>query len=368
MTTLFHKCGPACAPHESHHASGAGTGRKRPFTIDFHCHAFVPEVEALVKDYPQKKAEPELALRMLGQASVDYNNQTMLPAAGPKLVNLETRLAEMDAMGVDLQVVSPTSTQHYYWAEPELAREVVRLQNERIAEICAAHPDRLQGLGNVALQHADLSVEQLIEAHRLGLKGVEVSTSVNGKELSDPAFARFWAKAEELGSIVFIHPFGTSLGERVNQFYLQNIIGQPIETTIALSYLIFSGTLDRHPGIRIVAAHGGGYLPHYIGRSDHGWQARADARTCQHPPSEYLKRIWFDSLVYEPESVRHLINVAGVSQVVLGTDWPFDMGHYDVHELINAIPGLSDSDRAAILGGNAAGLLGLDIAALLSGH
>jgi aminocarboxymuconate-semialdehyde decarboxylase len=346
------------------HSGGPSTvirNRGHSLTVDVHCHAFVSEVEALVRDRPEKRAEPEIQRRVMGAASAQYNATTMLPAAFPKLTSIDERLRDMDEMGVDIQVVSPTSVQHYYWADLDLAREIVRTTNDRIAEQCAQHPDRLVALGNVALQHAELSIEQLEYCTRkLGMRGVEISTAVNGRELDDLAFERFWAKAEELGCLVFIHPFGTSLGERVNRFYLQNVIGQPIETTIALSHLIFGGVLDRHPGLKILAAHGGGYLPFYTGRSDHAHAVRPDARVTKRPPSEYLRRIFFDSLVYSAASLRHLVAQVGVSQVVVGTDYPFDMGAYDVQALIGSVESLSAEDRAAILGGNAMRLLGLE--------
>jgi aminocarboxymuconate-semialdehyde decarboxylase len=320
----------------------------------------VPAVERLVAGRPEKRAEPELQLRTMGAASVEHNARVLGPNVGPKLTNLETRLADLDRMEIDVQVVSPSPTQYYYWADPDLARELVRTQNEAIAEACARHPSRLKGLGNIALQHPDLSVAQLEHAVRqLGLVGVEVSTSVNGLELADEKLEPFWAKAESLGAVVFIHPMGTSLGERMNRFYLQNLIGNPTETTIALSFLIFGGTLDRHPGVKIVAAHGGGYLPAYVSRSDHGHAVRPEAQSSRQRPSEYLRKIYFDSLVYEPDALRRLIDVVGASQVVVGTDYPFDMGHYDVHGLVAAVPGLSGEERDGILGENACRLLNL---------
>jgi aminocarboxymuconate-semialdehyde decarboxylase len=227
----------------------------RPFTVDLHGHVIVPAVEKLVADRPEKRAEPEQMLRAMGAASVEHNARVMMPAIGAKLVNLDARLAELDRMGIDLQVVSPSPNQYYYWADHDLARELVRTQNEAIAEACARHPTRLKGLGNAALQHPELALEQLDHAvKRLGLVGVEVSTSVNGRELADEKHEKFWARAESLGAVVFIHPFGTSLGERMNRFYLQNLIGNPAETAIALSFLIFGGTLDRYPGL--VSARG----------------------------------------------------------------------------------------------------------------
>ncbi len=357
-------CSGVHAPHDPLQSAGGAIntvrGKSGSRTVDFHCHAFIPEVETLVKDRPQKLAEPQMQQRFMGAASAHYNATTMLPAAFPKMTSLDLRLRDMDAMGVDVQVLSPVSVQHYYWADIDLARDIVCITNEKLTEACSQHPDRLVALGNVALQHPDLAVEQLQHCVvDLGMRGVEISTAVNGLELDDATFLPFWKKAEQLGCIVFIHPFGTSLGERVNRFYLQNIIGQPIETTIALSHLIFGGVLDKYPGLKILAAHGGGYLPFYPGRSDHGYAARPDSHSMQRAPSEYLRQLYFDTLVYSPEALRHLIDQVGSAQVVVGTDYPFDMGHYEVHALLRAVPGLSDRDQAAILGGNAARLLGL---------
>jgi aminocarboxymuconate-semialdehyde decarboxylase len=331
------------------------------FTIDLHAHLLTPAVEPLVAGCPQKKGEPEFMLRTQGAASVAHNMQKMLPTAFRKMTSLDERLRDMDAMGVDVQALSPSPNQYYYWAEHDLAREIVRVQNEHVAATCAAHAERFVGLGTIALQHPELSVEQLTHAVKtLGLRGLEISTAVNGLDLADAKFERFWAKADELGCVVFIHPLGTSLVERVNQFYLTNIIGQPLETTIALSNLIFGGVLDRHHGVKIVAAHGGGYLPAYIGRSDHGYKVRPEAGDIQKKPSEYLKQIYFDSLVYSPEQLRALIAQVGASQIAVGTDYAFDMGDYDVHELLESVPHLSEEERAQISGGNAMKLLGIE--------
>jgi len=335
----------------------------RHFTVDVHCHLLTLAAEALVADRPEKRAEPALMLAANGQESTDHNNTVMLPKAFPKLTKLEVRLADMDASGVDMQVLSPSPSQYYYWADPDLARQLVRVQNEHIAATCARHPDRLVGLGTVSLQHPALAVEQLREAMQgLGLKGVEISTAVNDWELDARELGKFWSAAEELGAVVFIHPFGTALGKRLSSYYLSNIIGQPLETTIALSHLIFGGVLDRYPGLKIVAAHGGGYLPSYCGRSNHGHTVRPEAQAAApRAPVEYLRRIWYDTLVYEPQALRHLIDTVGVSQVVVGSDYPFDMGHNDPHGLLAATPGLNDADRSAISGGNASKLFGVNL-------
>jgi len=347
-------------PEESPTAPIQVTRDRKSLTVDVHCHVLTPEVERLVAGCPEKQAEGAAQLRMYGAESVEYN-RTLFAGLMPQLTDVNERLRRMDAMGVDIQVISPSPSQYYYWADVDLAKQIVVAQNEHIATVCAAHPDRLRGLGNVALQHPELSIQQLMDcAGKFGLGGVEISSAVNGLDLSDGCFERFWAKAEELGSLVFIHPLGTSLGERVNRHYLGNIIGQPIETTIALSHLIFGGVLDRYPRLKICAAHGGGYLASYIGRSDHGFEVRPEARKIKHKPSEYLKRIYFDSLVYTPEALRHLIAEVGVAQVMLGTDYPFDMGAYEPEKLIAAVQGLSEKECEQILGGNAARLFGID--------
>lgn len=351
----------ACCPAEKDDVSRGVTPRqRRHFTIDLHCHVITPKVESLVASSAQKKAEIAIALETMGAESVAHNTAVMLPQAGLKLTRVECRLADMDATGIDVQVISPSPNQYYYWADISLASEIVRLQNENIATLCAAYPDRLAGLGTVALQHPDLACQQLEHAvTTLGLKGVEISTSINGKDLSDPSFLPFWDKAEALGAVVFIHPFGTTLGARTSSWYLVNTIGQPLETTIALSHLIFGGVLEAYPGLKIVAAHGGGYLPTYVGRSDHAFSVRPEAaKHLKTKPSDLLKRIWFDSVVYDTQALRHLVDRVGASQVVVGTDYPFDMGSYDVQELIGNTPGLTEADQAAILGGNAAALIG----------
>jgi aminocarboxymuconate-semialdehyde decarboxylase len=294
----------------------------------------------------------------MGAASVEHNNRVMLPQAGPALTDLAIRLADMDKMGVDVQVVSPIPTQYYYWADEALAAEIVALQNEHVAASCAQHPSRLVGLGTLALQHPQLAVRQLETAVcKLGLRGFELSTAINDRELSHPSLEPVWAKAVELDCVVFIHPMGCSLGERLAPSYLSNTVGQPVETAVALSHLIFGGILDRHAGLKVCAAHGGGYLPTCIGRADHAYDHRPDAHTMAAPPSSYLRRIWFDSLVYTPEALRSLIDRVGASQVVIGTDYPFDMGHYDIHTLLARTPGLTDAERETILSGTAERLL-----------
>jgi len=257
--------------------------------------------------------------------------------------------------------VSPSPSHYHYWAAGDLARTVCELANAGVAAHCARAPGRLYGLGLIPLQHPGLAPGALEHALDLGLRGVEISSHAPGspgRELSDPAYSPFWARAEETGALVFLHPFGCTLDERLDRWYLSNTVGQPAENAVALSHLIFGGVLDRHPGLRIVAAHGGGYLPTHIGRSDHAWRTRPDARHCAREPSSYLKQLWFDSLVHSPAVLHELIRAAGPDRVMLGSDFPFDMGTDDPLAALKAAD-LPESDLHAIRGGNAADLLGL---------
>jgi aminocarboxymuconate-semialdehyde decarboxylase len=310
---------------------------KRVKTVDIHAHCHVPE-----------------ALALMGQ-TVRY----------PGLVITPDRIKTMDEQGIDIEALSVNPN---FWdkADRDLAGQVVKLQNEKLAEICGKTPDRFVGLASVALAYPDLAAEQLQEAvKRLGLRGALVGGSVNGMELSDPKLHPFWAKAEELGVLIFIHPQGTpeleASGRLKGSGGLTNTIGNPLETTIALSHLIFEGTLDRFPGLKICGAHAGGYLPSYAARSDQMCRNRPDQ--CSVPlkkqPSEYLKQLYFDSMVFTPEGLRHLIAEVGVSQIVIGTDYPFPWTKTAVDHILDT-PGLSDADRVAMLGETAAKLLGIN--------
>ncbi|WP_275947225.1 amidohydrolase family protein [Streptomyces sp. T21Q-yed] len=327
-------------------------------TIDVHAHVLLPPVEDAVAGHPGLAAARDLDARRNGPEAIAVSGP-MFQDRFPKLTDVKARLAAMDASGVDVQLVSPSPSHYHYWADEDLARTVWELANEGTAAHIAQAPQRLHGLGLVPLQHPDLAVEALEHALGLGLRGVEISSHAPGRELSDPAYEPFWTRAEETGAILFLHPFGCTLDERLNRWYLSNTVGQPTENAVALSHLIFSGVLDRHPGLRIVAAHGGGYLPTHIGRSDHAWLARTDTRGCVHPPSSYLKQLYFDSLVHDPDVLRELIRVAGPDRVLLGSDFPFDMGTDDPLGALRDVTDLPAPHFHAVRGGNAAALLRL---------
>ena len=333
-------------------------------TIDAHAHLLLPEVEEAVAGQPGLVEAQGLDARRNGTAALSVN-RPMVGARLPKLTDVSVRLAAMDGAGVDVQLVSPSPSHYHYWAESRLAEQVCQLANEGTAAHCAKAPDRLHGLGLIPLQHPELAVALLDHALDQGLRGVEISSHAPGPggtrevELSDPRLAPFWARAEETGALVFLHPFGCTLDERLDQWYLSNTVGQPTENAVALSHLIFSGVLDRHPGLKLIAAHGGGYLPTHIGRSDDAWRARPDARGCAREPSSYLKRLYFDSLVHDPHVLRELVRAAGPGRVLLGSDFPFDMGTDDPLGTLRAAD-LPDHDFRSVRGGNAAALLNLD--------
>jgi aminocarboxymuconate-semialdehyde decarboxylase len=320
---------------------------RRARVIDVHAHCAVPEA--------------------MGLMGLKFGGETVRPDLS--MVNaLSERIAAMDAQGIDMEVLSINP--YWYKAERDLAEKLIQIQNEKLAEACAANPDRFLAFASVALQHPDLAARQLEEGvKKYGLRGAAIGGSVDGLELSDPKLHPFWAKAEQLGVLVFIHPQTTGAtrdlaGRLKGNGYLENIVAFPLETSIALSHLVFEGTLDRFPGLKICAAHGGGYLPSYAGRSDHGCLVRPDLcpggthGPLKKKPTEYLKQMYYDTMVFSPEGVRHLAAEVGASQLMIGTDYPFPWTKTAVDEVM-ATPGLSDADKVAILGGTAARLLGI---------
>jgi predicted TIM-barrel fold metal-dependent hydrolase len=317
---------------------------KRIKTIDVHAHCNFHEAGAL-----------------LGEQGTRIQAGTNV-GAQETFIDLGQRLAAMDAQAVDMEILSINT--FWYDRERDLAAQIVKLQNEKLAEFCAAHPDRFAAFASLTLQAPDLAVQELeIAVRKQGLKGAAIGSSVNGVDFSDPKFHPVWAKAEELGVPLFIHPRGIpELGKRLSgNGWLDNAIGYPLDTTIALSHLIFEGTLDRFPGLKIIAAHGGGYLPSSE-RSDHACMVQpkgcnADIKLTK-KPSEYLKQIYFDSVVFSPEALRHLAAQVGTSQIMLGSDSPFPWELNPVGHIF-ASTSLSDDEKADILGRTAAKLFNL---------
>jgi aminocarboxymuconate-semialdehyde decarboxylase len=214
-------------------------------------------------------------------------------------------------------------------------------------------------MGTVPLQNIEMAVAEMKRCVRdLDLRGIEISSNVNGVDFHAEAFRPFFAAAEELGILLFIHPLGFTHANRMSEYYFNNLIGNPLESTLAIGHLIFGGVLDRYPGLRICVAHGGGYMPGYWGRMDHGWRARADcSEHCAHEPSSYLRKLWLDTLVFDQDQLDSLVHTHGPDRLCLGTDYPFDMSEPDP---IGFHARLSEADKARIMGLNAADLLGLE--------
>jgi aminocarboxymuconate-semialdehyde decarboxylase len=326
--------------------------------VDIHCHYFNPVVAARVEHLNPAQYDP--LIQFANPLTREVNVKQMRDR-GPKLSTIELRLKDMDRMGIDIQAVSPAPNQTYYWTDPELGAELARGVNDRLAEIVATWPHRFVALGTVPLQNVDLAVTELTRCVKeLGLRGVEINPSVKGMDLTDPRLEleKFFAKAQELDVVVFMHPIGFTEGGRLSDHYFNNVIGNPMETTIAASHLIFDGVLDRNPKLKIVLPHAGGYLAHYWARMDHAHRARPDCRTViKRPPSSFLKKMYFDTIAFDPNMLRQMVDQYGAEHVLLGTDYPYDMGVDDPLGFIASVPRLKRDERALIEGGNAARLL-----------
>jgi len=341
---MFCGCGGALAQAPAVRKRPVTVQGKRVKTVDVHAHCVFRETIPMVGD----RASPmNLKVRNAPEA----------------IIAVEERIKAMDAMAMDMEVLSVNP--FWYGLDRDLAASVVKVNNEKLAELCAGNPDRFAAFASLTLQDPALAVQELETAvKKQGLKGAAIGDRVGGVEFSDPKFHPVWAKAEELGAVLFIHPQGApELNDRLKgNGWLSNTVGNPLGTTIALQHLIFQGTLDRFPGLKIVSAHGGGYLPSYAPRSDHAcFVAPAfcdDSIKLKKKPTEYLNQLYFDALVFTPEALRHLVAQVGASQVMLGSDHPYIWEQHPV-EHVFATTSLTDAQKAAILGGNAAKLFGL---------
>jgi aminocarboxymuconate-semialdehyde decarboxylase len=338
-------------------ARGAAAGRRRHFCVDIHCHVLHPPAEEMVRHLVTPDREP--AQRFSNELSRATNRQQM-ENVRVCLTSVEQRLRDMDKMGVDVQAISPSPFHFMYWLPADIAAKMSRSINERLAEIVEAHPDRFVALAHVPLQAPDAAALELEHCvKRLGFRGAEIGTNVAGAEISRGR-DRFWKMAQDLGVVVFMHPNGFTGGERLADHYFTNVIGNPLDTTVAVGHLVFDGVLERFPRLRLVAAHGGGYVAHYPARMDHAWSARPDPRTVlKGKPRRSLARLYFDTIVFDREQLRHLVNLWGADHVLAGTDYPFDMGMYDPRGFVGGCGFLKDGDKGKILGLNAARLLGI---------
>ncbi len=334
-------------------ARGRGASRRFacPDAIDMHGHVYVPEADAALGS-PAREAAVGIA------PDTVVLNRRQNQERRPNMVDMALRLADLDAMGLARQVILPAPGQCFYGAEPTNAARATRVLNDGIAELARRGEGRLLPFGSVPMQEPELAVAELERCvGELRFHGAEILTNVAGREVSSPEFEPFWKRAAELRCLVVLHPTGFTQPLRLGRFYDNNVIGNPLDTTLALHHLILDGVLERHPDLRLMAVHGGGYAAAYSGRLDHAWGARSDARaSLPHPPSTYLSKVFFDTVVFDPRQLEFLVKVLGAEQILLGTDYPYDMADYDPLELLAAAD-LPDEVRHAIARDNACRLL-----------
>jgi aminocarboxymuconate-semialdehyde decarboxylase len=328
----------------------------RARVIDFHAHIIVPEVYAVAAEHNIFSELPT------DRGVTDEMRSKIKERAGTVLARMSDvseRVAKMDAMGVDVQVLSASLVhQGLEWADAHTGLRLARTTNDWIAKAVASAPTRFIGLGTLPLHVPPLAVAELERCLReLGLKGVAISTTAAGLELGDSALRPFWAKAEELGAVVYIHP-GGNRDARFKRFHLWNSVGQAFEEAMAISSLMYDGVLESFPKLKICISHGGGYMPYYMGRIDRNYAEKANTRVnMTKPPIDYLRMLYFDSCVYERPVLQHLVDKVGAERVVLGSDYP--VGEVKPIEFVTDITTLSPAQKEKIVGTNAAALLGL---------
>lgn len=324
--------------------------------IDVHTHILAEDtIRLLQKEAPSigLKLQPvDAESAVLEVAGVAYKP---FPRGG---FDNARRLMDMDATGIDVQVLSGTPQTYLYNQDAALTAATAALQNDQIAALAAAHPDRFMGIATLPMQAPEKAAAELKRAMReKGLRGAMIGSNINGKNLDDPALEPLWAAAAELGAFIFIHPVGVAGADRLKSYYLVNLIGNPVDTTIAAASLVFGGVLDRHPGLKICLAHGGGFVPYQAGRWAHGWKVRPEPQvTLKHSPEPDLSRFLYDTITHSDPSLEFLVKTAGADRVLLGSDYPYDMGIYDGVQRVRGLP-IPEADRNAILGGRAAVLL-----------
>jgi aminocarboxymuconate-semialdehyde decarboxylase len=326
--------------------------------IDIHCHRECAPAADFMKE--AELAAGRVALGH-GNATTQAVNRRQLAEIKPKMDVLDVRIADMDRMGVDVQAVAIAVYQYYYWADAELAAKVSRMMNEEFVASTSKYDGRFLPLGTVPLQDTEAAIQELrYLVNELGMRGIEIGTHVEGEEISSPRLDPFWAEVERLGAVVVVHTQGHTHPQRLQGHNFVNIIGHAFEATLATAHLIFNGVVDRYPNLKIVVVHGGGYLPAYAGRIDHGYRAREDiSEGVRDLPGNYLRKFYFDTMVFETDQLKFLVDKYGADHVLLGTDYPYDMGDEDPLALIGSTPGLAQDQVDLISGGNAARLLGL---------
>ena len=339
-------------------AAWGSTSASRPptVTVDVHTHLMVPEAVEMTRPHTRPEDDPRT---FFSSPQTNELNREFYRLAHDKYHDPDTRLADMDAMGIDIQLVALTPLQYFYWADAELAPRLAAAQNHRVAELVATHPDRFVGVGTLPMGHPELAVAEAARVADLGFPAVQIGADVGGVDLDGPGLDPIWRALEELGLAVILHPAGFTDARRLTDYYLVNVIGMPLSTTVAVTRMILGGVFERFPQLKMLLVHGGGYLAFYPARTDHAFRHRPELRAnIDRLPSEYLSNLYFDITVFEPRLVELLVERFGVERVLLGTDYPFDMGLTDPLALLGET-GLDSDDRQQIAGLNAARLFGI---------
>ncbi|WMS41403.1 amidohydrolase family protein [Acuticoccus sp. MNP-M23] len=328
--------------------------------IDAHTHTLCPAVNAMVADHIGPESIPYQRDMSAESKAAD---KAQFAELSDKFNNIERRLADMAAMGVDFQVVAPAPGQQHYWAPPALLAEVSRAQNEHVVAMVAKAPDKFAGIGTLPLTDPEASVAEIAWGVKAGLRAFQIDTRADTRELSDRALDPVYDALQSHGAGLMIHPLGFSDGARLSPFFMVNSVAQPLEELIAFNHLVFGGVLERFAKLKVYIPHGGGFAPSYIGRFDHTWKVRPEVRCLSpEPPSHYLKRLTFDTCVFRPDDVARLVALVGAERVMLGSDYPFDMGDTDPVGTLRAA-GLTEAECATIQSGVAAAFFNLDAAA-----
>jgi len=327
--------------------------------IDVHCHVIPQDCLDMHATAADGR---EFGIRFEEQAGGGRTLITDGRSIGdPKqLWNVERRLRDMDASGIDLQAISIPPFLYFYAIEAVTAAGFARRLNDGLTAVARRYPERFITLATVPLQDTDLAIAELDRAvEQLGMRGVEICSNVAGENLDAPRLLPFFRRVEQLDVPIFIHPHYVAAQDRLREYYLVNLIGNPVDTTIAAASLVFGGIMAKFQRLNVYLAHGGGTMPYICGRWQHGWEVRTEPkRLLDHGPSVDVRRFYFDTITHSPEALAYLVNTFGSDKVLLGTDYPFDMGDMTAVETVKAL-GLPAGQEQMLLGGNAARLFKL---------
>ncbi|MBM4276385.1 MAG: amidohydrolase [Deltaproteobacteria bacterium] len=333
----------------------------KPIAIDIHTHVeFADTATILKKKYTEEESFSRFIVPATGTRSAEINKGIASSLREP-LRDPQRKIRDMEERKVGFSILSSTPFAFFYEVEEGLAVELAQFQNNQLAEMVRSHPSSFAAIATLPLQVPGAAMRELDRAiNKLGLRGIEIGSHVGKRELGDRAFWPIYEVLEKEGLPMFIHPHHVAGMDRLQNFYLTNLIGNPLDTTIAAAYLIFNGVLEKYPNLKVVLAHGGGQLPYIFGRLEHGYKVRPECKeTLRHSPRQFLKYFYFDIITHSQEALRYLVSLVGSDHVLLGTDYPYDMGDHQPVETVSRLSDMTDSDRQKILRDNAVALFGL---------